>query len=430
MQHRVTADKFRSGSERLASLPEAAPRRYRLAAIFHRPRHYFCDFVRRLAAHPAVDLAVFFYSDMGVGSNPDLAYGQPLPRNRDELLAGYRHCFLRNLSPWPELGRFTGMFHPSILWKLDAKYDAVLVHGWWGISSWLAYFTTFARHIPLMVHSDRNVVDRHRWRLQEMALRTLFKKVAAFLIVGKCNADYYRRLGVSEGKMFFTPFAVDNAFYREEAQRLAPKRRELRRRFGILPEEAAILYVGRLSQEKGLLDLLAAFNRLGDVPAHVVLVGDGPQRPLLEEKVRSEGSRRVHFVGSVNYTEISSYYILADVFVLPSHHEPWGAVVNEAMNFSLPVVASENVAAAADLVKHGRNGFILPAGDVAGLARHLEQLVSHAEMRREMGRESLKLIAEWNLDQSVEGVVAALRAVISPRSQDAKHNLSLRCTIG
>ena len=384
---------------------------YRLAAIFHRPRHYFCDFFRRLAAHPAVDLTVFFYSDMGLGSKPDMAYGQPLPQNRAQLLAGYRHCFLRNLSPWPELGRFTGIFHPSVLWELDAKYDAVLVHGWWGVSSWLAYFTAFARRIPLMVHSDRNVVDRHRWSLQEVALRTLFKKASAFLVVGKCNSDYYRRLGVPEGKVFFAPFTVDNGFYRQEAQRLAPTRPELRRRLGILPEEVAILYVGTLSQEKGLLDLLAAFNRLGDVPAHVVLVGDGPQRALLEEKVRSEGNRRLHFVGSVNYTEISPYYVLADVFVLPSHHEAWGAVVNEAMNFSLPIVASEKVGAAADLVKHGRNGFIFQAGDVGGLVRHLEQLVSGAQMRREMGRESLKLISEWDLDRSVNGVLAALSVV-------------------
>jgi glycosyltransferase involved in cell wall biosynthesis len=366
---------------------------------------------------------------MGVDSKPDMAYGQPLAENRDQLLAGYRHCFLRNLSPWPELGRFAGIFHPSVLWKLDAKYDAVLVHGWWGISSWLAYFTTFARRIPLMVHSDRNVMDRHRWSWQESVLRTSFRMVSVFLIAGQRNAEYYRRLGVPERKMFLTPFAVDNGFFRQEAQRLAPNRLELRARFGILPEEAVILYVGTLRQEKGLLDLLAAFKQLGNVPAHVVLVGDGPQRSALEEKLQSEGNRRVHFVGSVNYTKISPYYVLADVFVLPSHHESWGAVVNEAMNFSLPIVASGKVGAAADLVKDGRNGFVLPVGDVAGLARHLEELLAHGEMRREMGRESLKLIAEWDLERSVKGVLAALSAVGGPRFSETGSMLPVRGSI-
>src|SRR3990172_7079616 len=94
------------------------------------------------------------------------------------------------------------------------------------------------------------------------------------------------------------------------------------------------------------------------------------------------GARGVRIAGFLNQSELPAAYAAADVFVLPSaFHETWGLVVNEAMNFDLPVVVSDKVGCGADLIEPGRNGFIVPHDDTAQLAEAIGRLVGDAEMR-------------------------------------------------
>jgi len=408
-------------SNQSGGLAKESRQRFRLAALFHRPHPYFCKFFQRLAAHPEIDLTVYFYSDLGIRATPDPGYRRSVQWDTD-LLAGYRHRFLRNYSPWPALHRYTGLFHPALLREVDRRYDAVLVHGWWGLSTSLAMVTALARRVPILLHSDKNVIEagkKWRRRFRNLVLQALFRRVAAFLVIGQRNAAFYRSLGVPEERMFLAPLAVDNAFFRAEAQRLKSERYTLRHQYGIPPEATVILYVGRLAPEKGLLDLLAAFAGLSDGSAHLALVGDGPQRAALEDYVRSYHLRCVHFAGFQNYSQLPSFYALSDVFVLPSYREPWGAVVNEAMNFALPVVASQDGGAVADLVENGRNGLLFEPGDQGQLARHLQYLVSHPEVREQMGAESARRIAVWDFERGIEGVLAALHAVAHCAQREA-----------
>src|SRR5579864_4353207 len=104
-------------------LPKASRPRYRVAAIFQRPYPYFCKFFQCLAAHPEIDLKVYFYSDAGIGSTRDQGFLGGMKWDTD-LLSGYRHRFLRNYSSWPAVHRITGLLRPSLLRELDHSYDA------------------------------------------------------------------------------------------------------------------------------------------------------------------------------------------------------------------------------------------------------------------------------------------------------------------
>jgi glycosyltransferase involved in cell wall biosynthesis len=103
------------------------------------------------------------------------------------------------------------------------------------------------------------------------------------------------------------------------------------------------------------------------------------------------------------------------VFVLPSAHEPWGLVVNEAMNAAKPVVVSDQVGCAPDLVRDGVNGFVFPAGDIGALAERLRRLTEDPELARRMGEESLRIIDKWNFDADVQGLLEALDYVVGTR---------------
>jgi glycosyltransferase involved in cell wall biosynthesis len=95
--------------------------------------------------------------------------------------------------------------------------------------------------------------------------------------------------------------------------------------------------------------------------------------------------------------------------VLPSSiGETWGLVVNEAMCFNLPIIVSNMVGCAKDLVKHGENGFIYPVGDIEKLKEYMEKLLKEKDLREKMGRNSLKIVSKYTYKKDVEGILEAI----------------------
>jgi len=158
------------------------------------------------------------------------------------------------------------------------------------------------------------------------------------------------------------------------------------------------------------MDLVSALSSLsGKVGA--LFVGEGSLGAALDAEVRRRGLPYVRFVGFQNQSALPRYYAAADMFALPSAYEPYGLVVNEAMCMGLPVLTTPAVAAAADLVREGENGFLFSVGDLETLARRIGQLATDPGLRLAMGKRSREIIAGWNYDACVEGVVNALRHV-------------------
>jgi glycosyltransferase involved in cell wall biosynthesis len=176
-----------------------------------------------------------------------------------------------------------------------------------------------------------------------------------------------------------------------------------------------ILTVARLVPKKQPLALLEAFARLrAQVPCTLLFVGWGP----LEARVRARAAEieDVVVTGFMNQSEVVKAYACADVFTLFSRcHETWGVVVNEAMNFSLPIVVSDKVGCATDLVREGINGFVVDHRAHADLADQLRRLVESADLRMRMGAESARVIGRWNYEVASAGVVDAVRASVGER---------------
>jgi glycosyltransferase involved in cell wall biosynthesis len=176
-----------------------------------------------------------------------------------------------------------------------------------------------------------------------------------------------------------------------------------------------ILFAAKFTTVKAPEELLSAFARVYDKFAedsapYLLFVGDGTLRGALEESARPLGDA-VRFLGFRNQSELPALYDLCDVFTLPSRFEPWGLVVNEAMNAGRPVIVSDRVGAAADLVEDGVNGFVYPSGDVGALASRLRQIIESPALRAEMGKRSLERISSWDFEADRRGLVEALSAV-------------------
>ena len=161
-----------------------------------------------------------------------------------------------------------------------------------------------------------------------------------------------------------------------------------------------LLFVGRLVERKGVHVLLDALARLGgSAPVVLRVVGDGPERAALRERVARLGlGDRVVFEGFVSSEELAEHFAGCDAFVLPAvvdakgDTEGLGVVLLEAMVNGKPVIASA-AGWIVDIVRDGRNGFLVPPGDVEALAGAVRACMADPERRRELGRNGREDVA-------------------------------------
>ncbi len=200
--------------------------------------------------------------------------------------------------------------------------------------------------------------------------------------------------------------------------RLLPRREALRAEAGIGSDDVAVLSVARLAREKGLDTLVRAVAHAGDPRVVLVLAGSGTEREPLQSLAAGLGVRLI-VLPDVPWERIVERFVLADVFALLSRHEPWGVVVNEAAACGLPLVVSDRVGAAFDLVEDGVNGALVPSDDpvVAGAA--IRALAADSERRRAAGEASRELMQGWGYEPSIENLIRVARRVAGRQASSA-----------
>jgi glycosyltransferase involved in cell wall biosynthesis len=160
-----------------------------------------------------------------------------------------------------------------------------------------------------------------------------------------------------------------------------------RTQLGFSEEDVVLIYIGRLGPEKNLYFLLRSFAGAAQAYEHIrlVLIGDGPERSSLEERVERSGlSERVHFLGSVAYDRVPCYLAMADAFVTASVTEVHPLTVIEAMASGLPVLGIDSPGVG-DTVRDGETGYLAPEEDLAMFTAKMIKLATQHEQRNQMG---------------------------------------------
>lgn len=266
-----------------------------------------------------------------------------------------------------------------------------------------------ARGRRVLVRDDQTLLEpRSTLKLaaRRLLVRSLFHGVTG-LYVGEESRRFLRYHGLPDDRLFRVPYAVDDGLFRSR-DLSASERTLLRRAFGVTDDAPVILFSGKLTGEKGESDLIDAFHHVrARHDAWLLFAGEGKARGFLESRVSALGLSNVEFLGFLNQTELADVYRCADVFTLPSSHDTWGLVVNEAMANGLPVVVSDHVGCAPDLVKEGWNGFVTPVGHVDALAASLTVLVGDPAKRRAFGENSRRHIASFSVAESANSLISA-----------------------
>jgi len=229
-------------------------------------------------------------------------------------------------------------------------------------------------------------------------LAAIYRSADAVVTYGPHVAAFVKARGAAN--VHIAPQAVDNAFW---GAAVASER--------TVPFLA--VFLGRPTRAKGASVLLDAWREsgLGASAAALVLVGAGTG------PARNPTGGAVVFLGHQPAEQVRNFLAAADVCVIPSvrtrdFREPWGLVANEAMNQSTPVIASEEVGAVAGgLVRHERNGLVVPAQDAPALAGALRRMHDDHALRAQLGANARRDVAAYTFDAWATGFESALASL-------------------
>jgi glycosyltransferase involved in cell wall biosynthesis len=407
-------------------------RRYRLGCLLSHPTQYHAPLFRRLAADPALDFEALFLSRISLREYYDPGFGVRLKWDVP-LLDGYRHQFLPAIGAADRLSFWRPLAIGLRARIAAGRYDALWVHGYAHLGILRAIAAARSLGVKLLLSGDSQLGGRNATAAKRTAKRIvlsrLFAAIDGFLAVGTLNRRYYEHYGAPGERIFSMPYAVDNALRASAAKAASLRRDEFRASLGLEPQRPVVLYASKLQEHKRPGDLLEAYARMSpdgvrEPHPYLLFAGDGERRAALESRAADLGWKSVRFLGFRNQTELPPLYDLCDVFVLPSGREPWGMVINEPLNAGRPVIASDGVGAAADLISDGVNGYIYPAGNIEALRESVRRVIQYPARAAEMGAASLARIDQWDYEADRRGLLRALARVVPPATSDAPADAS------
>jgi glycosyltransferase involved in cell wall biosynthesis len=394
----------------------------RLAYLVSHPIQYQAPLLRRIAQEPDIDLTVFFGSDFSVRGYQDEGFGVGVKWDVP-LLDGYRHEFLPSLRDNATVGVASPLNY-GILSRLrgngdqgNAAFDVLWVHGYATANALHGMLAAKALGIPVLLRAESWLRDRARGGVKLAAKQVFFEGlkqlVTGVLPIGTLNAAYWRHYLGDDFPASLMPYAVDNDYFQKQSQQAQAGRAELLAELKLDPSRPVILFASKLQSRKRCEDLLEAYKNLSpgdgiEPDPYLVIVGDGEERAALERRAAESKFNGVRFCGFRNQSELPRFFDIASVFVLPSRHEPWGLIVNEAMNAGRAVIVSDEVGSQPDLVTDGVEGCIFPAGDVEALTAALRRVLATPETAARMGQRGLERIRTWGFEEDVRGLRRAI----------------------
>jgi glycosyltransferase involved in cell wall biosynthesis len=374
------------------------------------PIQYFAPLYKYLNEH-GVKTKAWYESDESIKGGMDKQFGTEVKWDIP-LLRGYEHEFFKNYSWKPShFNGFFGLINLGIITRLfKIPKSVIIVHGWHYFShlAVLLIGKALGHTICLrceMPYNQEKLKTGWKQKVKNFTLKNLlFPRINYFLNIGTQNRLFYKSLGVSESKIIFCPYSVDNDRFRNELAGFSSKLKDIRSSLGIADEDKVILYSGKYMAKKKPLDLLNAYIKLNQPNCWLIMVGEGELRPELERLIQEHQLNKVILTGFVNQSKIAEYYAISNVFVMCSTiGETWGLSVNEAMNFDLPLVVSDQTGCAEDLVKDGVNGYLFKTGNVEDLTLKLNELL--VQQKLSWATSSINIVDEYSYATIARNVV-------------------------
>jgi glycosyltransferase involved in cell wall biosynthesis len=300
------------------------------------------------------------------------------------------------------------------------KVETVFIPSYWPLSSFVALLAAKRLGLRTVMMNDSHMLTGQNSCISRWVKSLLVSKFNAAFVAGTVHRRFFRQLGMPNEKIVEGYDTVDNAYFAAKSAEVRANPNPWRQLFA-LPDHY-ILSLGRLVKKKNLELVIEAFavaRADGKLAGqHLVFVGDGPEKEKLvglcqrrnlrvidHGKVRSPTEQLsssiaaqavVHFYAFAQIDYTPTFYALASCFVLASHADEWGLVVNEAMASGCPVVVSRNVGCASDLVIPGQTGYRFGPKNLDELVFRLDTICKDEVGARRLGFGAQEHIKNWS----------------------------------
>lgn len=389
----------------------------RLAIVVSHPIQYFVPLYQRLAQRDDLATRVFYTWHAGEKPVEDRGFRQSVAWDIP-LTEGYEFEPVPNTARDDGTHRFLGLRNPNLLRRIAAWHpDVVVVHGWAWLSHLQALHGLHRRGIRTLFRGDSHLLDETfsglRWSLKRRLLQHLFSWPAGFLVVGAANRAYYERFGVPAEKLYPCPHSIDVGRFAEPAPALEQEAAAWRRRLGIAADRTVLLSAGKFEPKKRPVELMRIVERIADPRVMLVLAGAGELQGEIDA-IAAANPARFRVLPFQNQSRMGVVYRLGDLFVLPSAYgETWGIAVNEALACGRPVLLSNRVGCAADLVD-AACGRVFHWNDMAAWQRNLEEMAGNTGKLLQMRAAAARRAQAFDITETEAGLAAAVEAVCAP----------------
>lgn len=241
--------------------------------------------------------------------------------------------------------------------------------------------------------------------LQRLAFKSILRNIDMCIVSGKKSKAYFRSIGIKEKKLHV---AIDSSGVDFNVSEI-----NIRKERNISADARVILYYGRIIERKGLDVLIKSYYKLVEKYNNVYLIvcGDGEFKDKCMNLVESLKLKNVIFEGYIDPMYKYRYFSECDVFVLPSYFyngisEAWGLTVNEALQCGKPVIATEAVGSAYDLL-NGKNGQLVKQNDEIALFNALERFLFNIE-KDDIRNECVRVYEKYNYENMINGFIMAI----------------------
>lgn len=351
---------------------------------------------------------VWYGSDASIAGLYDKEFGKTVKWDID-LLKGYTFRFFKNYKKLQKAPTsFWELWNPGMFWAILKEPKSIIIFNGWQFCMHILLALLAAirgHHIYIRMEMPwKQEIEKKGFNQQvkKIAIKKYLQLFRGYLYIGQQNKLYYQHMGIKEEKLIFAPYCVDNERFHSFWQQHNQHKKSVRQQLHIPEDAMVILYSGKLIPKKRPLDLLKAFNTIQANNGYLIFMGDGELRAEMETIMQSN---KTIITGFINQSLIPQYYTIADVFVMCSEMgETWGLSVNEAMNFSLPIIISDLTGCSDDLVENNVNGFVFETGNISALANCLETLIIQPQLGATMGAASLKKIQRYSYHTNYEAL--------------------------
>jgi glycosyltransferase involved in cell wall biosynthesis len=381
----------------------------KLAIISTHPIQYYAPLFKLLAQESGFEIKVFYTWSQKQKDSYDRDFGKNIEWDIP-LLEGYNYTFVENTSKDPGTHHFMGIKCPDLIKEIeDWQATHVLVFGW-NFHAHLQAMRHFKGKIPVWFRGDSHLLDEQpgiRKVLRRIFLNWVYSYVDKALYVGTNNKKYYLKHGLKKDQLIFAPHAIDNQRFSEPNDIYEKKASDWRKELCLKPEDSVILFCGKFEPKKNPELLLEAFLMVKkqEKPNNlkIIFAGNGKLESVLKEKAQSHPD--IHFLPFQNQSKMPIVYRLANIYCLPSKGpgETWGLAINEALACGRPILTSDKVGCAIDLVQEN-NGKIFKNNDINSLQEAIAFMI-RKEPTPEVIKES---IHEWSFHNIKETIKNSL----------------------